>query len=115
LFAVPRELLPAVLGSASARLVPQQRKALAKDVERGGLAPDGAAWLVRAEAAVRERLATGDVLTAPQLREEVPEVAGTLDLWPGRTYGGPTPVAPRVLTVLSATGEVVRARQLHHW
>ncbi len=115
LFATPRDLLPAVLGSAGARLAAQQRRGLVRDVERGGLTRDGVTWLARAEQAVRDRLAGGESLSAPQLRAEVPEISGALNLNPGTTYGGATPVAPRVLTVLSAAGAVVRGRQTHHW
>ena len=45
LFAFPRDLLPAVWGSASARVLGQLRTRLAKEVESNGLADDGAAWL----------------------------------------------------------------------
>ena len=44
-FAFPRDLLPAVWGSASARVAAQLGARLAKEVEAAGLAPDGPAWL----------------------------------------------------------------------
>ncbi len=115
LFAVPRELLPAVVGSAGIRVADVQRKALIKDVERCELARDGSGWLRQAEAAVRDFLADGRQHTATEVRAAVPEVAGVLQMAPGKPYGGDAPVAPRVLTVLSAAGDVVRARQTHHW
>src|ERR1700712_5081004 len=43
-FAFPRDLLPAVRGSASARVAAQLSARLAKEVETCGLADDGAAW-----------------------------------------------------------------------
>lgn len=115
LFGVPRELLGDVLGSAGARLAAAQRRALVKDLERCGVARDGAAWLRDAESAVNAFLADGRQRTATEIREQVPEVAGVLQMAPGKPYGGDVPVAPRVLTVLSAAGDVVRARQTHHW
>ncbi|WP_235737086.1 winged helix DNA-binding domain-containing protein [Nocardioides alcanivorans] len=115
LFGVPRDLLGDVVGSAGARLVTQQRNALVKDVERCGLARDGTMWLRDAESAVNEFLAGGGQFTAAELRKQVPAVAGMLHMAPGKSYGGEVPVAPRVLTVLSAAGDVVRARQTHHW
>ena len=45
LFVFPRDLLPAAWGSASARVAATLSTRLAKEVETGGLADDGAAWL----------------------------------------------------------------------
>lgn len=39
-----------------------------------------------------------------QLRDEIPLLEGSLTYGTGRTWGGQTPVAPRVLTTLSAGG-----------
>ena len=55
----------------------------AKEVEAAGLAADGAAWLASAEAAALDRLADGGELSAPQLREQVPELDGRLDIGEG--------------------------------
>ena len=63
-FVFPRDLLPAAWGSACARVAPQIRSRLAKDVESGGIAEDGAAWVDRACAAVLARLADGSELSA---------------------------------------------------
>ncbi|CAM3380554.1 winged helix DNA-binding domain-containing protein [Nocardioides dubius] len=115
LFGVPVELMPAVVGSAGHRLVGQQRRAIARDVEKAGLSADGDAWVQTAEAAVSRLLADGGEFTAPQIRELLPEVAGTIDYAPGKSYGGAQPIAPRVLTAMSAHGSIVRARQHHHW
>ena len=43
-FAFPRELLPAVWGSASARVADQQVRRMAKEMETTGIAADGTAW-----------------------------------------------------------------------
>src|SRR5690606_39136983 len=45
LFGFTRDLLPAALGSASARVAEQQRRLVAADAERGGIAKEGARWL----------------------------------------------------------------------
>ena len=47
-FAFPRDLLPAVWGSASARVAGQQVRRLAKEMETAGVTDDGAAWTERA-------------------------------------------------------------------
>jgi len=115
LFVFPRELLPAAWGSASARVAAQLRARLAKEVEGAGLAEDGRAWLDAACAAVLARLADGSAASAQVLREEVPEIAGRIEMSPGKAYGGNFPIAPRVLTQLGVEGLTVRGRNGGHW
>lgn len=115
LFVFPRDLLPAAWGSASARVAAQLRPRLVKEVHAAGIADDGAAWLDRACAAVLERLGDGSSLSAQELREEVPEIAGRLDLSPGKSYGANVPVAPRVLTQLGVEAATVRGSNAGHW
>lgn len=115
LFAFPREVLPAVWGSASARVATEQRRVIARDVERGGVASDGGAWVDRACAAVVERLSDGSTLQAKELREQLPELDGRIDYALHKTYGGSHPIAPRVLTLLGAEGRIVRAENAGHW
>lgn len=115
LFVFPRELLPAAWGSASARVAAQHRARLAKEVEAGGLATDGAAWVDAACAAVLARLADGHEASAHALREELPELSGRVDVAVGKAYGGSIPIAPRVLTQLAVEGAIVRGRNGGHW
>ena len=111
LFVFPRDLLPAAWGSASARVATALRARLAKEVELSGLAPDGAAWLDAACAAVLARLADGGELDAQTLREQVPELAGRMGAFNGATAS----VAPRVLTQLAVETLLVRGRNGGHW
>jgi len=115
LFAFPRDLLPATLGSASARVAAEQHRLLAREVERHGIAEDGAAWLAAAEAAALALLADGVPRSARALREQLPELTGTMTLTPEKTYGGTYNVAPRVLTLLGAKGLIVRGPNAGHW
>jgi Winged helix DNA-binding domain len=115
LFVFPRELLPAAWGSASARVARAHRSRLAKDVEAGGLAADGGAWVDAAERATLARLADGSELSAAQLREDVPELDGRVHMSPGKPYGGHVPIAPRLLTQLGLEGRIVRGRNAGHW
>ena len=96
LFAFPRALLPAVWGSASARVEAQLRTRLAKEVVSNGLDPDGDAWLSRMTDEVLAALAEGPATTA-ELRERIPPLALRLELSPGKSYGGSFPIAPRLL------------------
>jgi hypothetical protein len=113
-FAFPRDLLPAVWGSASARVAAQLGARLAKEIESAGLAPDGAAWVRDACAAVLAELGSGPATTA-MLRERIPMLDVRLQVAPGKSYGGEFPVAPRVLSTLAADGAVLRGRNDGGW
>jgi hypothetical protein len=115
LWVFPRDLLPAAWGSASARVAAQLRPRLAKEVEEGGVAPDGAAWVDTACAAVLAHLEGGRELSAQELREQVPELAGRIDHAVGKSYGANVAIAPRVLTQLAVEGRLVRGRNGGHW
>jgi DNA glycosylase AlkZ-like len=115
LFCFPRELLPAAWGSASARVAAQLRPRLAKEVEAGGLAEDGAAWLDAACAAVLAHLADGREASAQAIREALPELTGRIDLAVGKSYGANVSIAPRVLTQLAVEHALVRGRNGGHW
>lgn len=115
LFVFPRDLLPAAWGSASARVAQGLGARLAKEVEAGGLAEDGARWLDEARRAVLARLEDGSELTAQELREQLPELEGRIDLAVGKAYGANVAMAPRVLTQLGVEGLLVRGRNRGHW
>lgn len=115
LFVFPRDLLPAAWGSASARVAAQQEALVARDVVKHGIADDGEAWLARARAAVLARLAGGAEVPAQQLREELPELAGRFVASPEKSYGGEFSIAPRVLGLLGARGDIVRGHNGGHW
>jgi len=116
LFVFPRDLLPAAWGSASARVAANEWQRIAKDAARAGLAADGDgdAWLKTAREAVLDALADGPA-GAQELREGIPELAGKVVISPGTTWGGEVPIAPRVLTQLGASGEIVRGANAGHW
>jgi Winged helix DNA-binding domain len=114
LFVFPRDLLPAAWGSASARVADRERRRTAKDVEAGGLADDGEAWLKEAREAVLGRLADGSALSAVTLREELPALEGKVRLGSGK-WQAEVSLAPRVLGALGAEGLIVRGRNEGHW
>jgi len=113
-FAFPRDLLPAVWGSASARVAAQLGARLAKEVEAAGLAADGQAWLREVCTAVLAELGTAPATTT-MLRERIPMLDARLQIAPGKSYGGEFPVAPRVLSTLAADGVVLRGRNDGGW
>ena len=113
LFAFPVDLLPAVRASAAARVATQQGALLARSVAAAGLATDGTAWVERACVQVLERLRQAPASTA-RLREQLPVLAARLAR-PESPASPPAPVAARVLTVLAASGQVVRGENTGAW
>lgn len=115
LFVFPRATLPAAQAAASDGVAARERRKLIGDVERAGLHADGAAWLDAACDAVRAALADGRTATMVELRRELPLLEGAIEFGQGKSWGGTMPVGPRVLTVLSAGGEIVRATNAGGW
>ena len=107
--------LPLIQAAASDRVADNERRKLVTDVQKAGVAADGEGWLDRACDAVIAHLAEHGPTTARQLREALPELAGTYDPAPGKRWGGDTPLSPRVLTVLSVRGDIVRGPNDGAW
>jgi hypothetical protein len=106
--------LAAVQSGGSDRVADGERRRLIADVQKAGITTDGTAWLDRASAAVLAHLSSGHADTAT-LRAALPELTGEWNPAPGKSWGAITPIAPRVLTVLSAQGHVVRGPNNGGW
>jgi hypothetical protein len=115
LFAFPRDLLPAVWGSASARVAAQLRTRFAKEIEGAGIAKRGDLWINRTFKAVLLSLAEDGPATTTELRERIPPLDRRVELSPGKKYGGVFPVAPRLLGMLGATGQIMRGANTGDW
>jgi hypothetical protein len=85
-----------------------------KLIEESGVASDGARWLRRARAAVLDALADGREATSTELRDELPILQRTVRSGSGK-WSADQPIAPRILTILSAEGRVVRATNRGAW
>jgi hypothetical protein len=107
--------LPLIQSAASDRVADNERRRLAADAVKAGLTADGEKWLDRACAAVLRHLVQHGPASARELRAALPELAGTYDYAPGKRWGGETPLAPRVLTVLSVRGDIVRGLNDGAW
>jgi hypothetical protein len=107
--------LTAVQAAASDRVAANERKRLVADVEKSGIADDGESWLGHASMAVLAYVDEHGPTSARELRAALPELAGDHDPAPGRRWGGATPVAPRVLTVLAVEGFLVRGPNDGTW
>ena len=114
-FAFPRDLLPAVWGSAAARVATQQRAQLGRDVAKAGITDDGPRWVEETTTAVLTLLHDRGPMTTAELRAALPALEARLVISPGKKYGGEFPVAPRVLTTLAASGVIVRGPNEGGW
>lgn len=107
--------LAMVQSAASDRVADNERRRLAADVHKAGVAADGDHWVDQACTAVLRHLAEHGPANSTELRAALPELAGTYDPAPGKRWGGTVPLAPRVLTVLSARGSIVRGPNDGAW
>lgn len=115
LFVFPREAMNVAQAGASDRVADTERRRLIKDVEQAGLYPDGERWLADASARVLTTLAGGREATSTELRADIPLLEGAIEYGKGRSWGGKVSLGPRVLTVLSAAGRIVRGSNDGAW
>jgi hypothetical protein len=115
LWVVRSDELAMIQSVASDRVASNERRRLIADVEKAGVAVDGAVWVDTACAAVLRHLRRHGPTSARDLRAALPELAGSHDPAPGRQWGGATPLAPRVLTVLGVRGDIVRGPNDGGW
>jgi hypothetical protein len=115
LFVFPRETLPLAQAGASDRVADAERRRLIRHVEGAGLYPEGERWLAEASEEVLAALSGGREATSSELREEISLLEGSMTYGEGKSWGGQLPVGPRVLTTLSAAGQIVRASNDGGW
>jgi hypothetical protein len=115
LFVFPRETLGFAQAGASNRVAATERRRLIRDVEKAGLFDDGENWLSQASEQVLGALSGGREATSSELRAEIPLLDGSITYGEGKTWGGPVPIGPRVLTTLSAAGKIVRSSNDGKW
>ena len=115
LWVVSADDLPIIQAAASNRVAANEHRRLIADLHKAGLAADGEQWLATACSAVLAHLGRHRPFSGTELRAALPEISGTYDPAPGKPWGGMVPVAPRVLTVLSARGEIVRGPNDGSW
>lgn len=113
-WAVATDLLPVVQGAASDDIATAQRRGLAREIIKAGVSDDGARWVSDAETAVVAVLATTGPLSGRDLSRRVPALQAKLTYGSGdkaQTVG----VISRIMTILSASGQVTRARPGGAW
>ena len=108
LFVFPRDLLPAVWPSASARVAATERARMTRDVVRAG---QDAGWLDRARAGVLAALdGLPDGRSAQEVRAAVPMLDAKFEGTPGEFWS-----VSRVLTHLGLTADIVRGANTAGW
>jgi len=113
-FVFPRELLPAVWGSASARVAGQQERRMAAEMERAGLTDDGVAWTREHLALVRRMIEADGPLTTAEVREALPALDARVTRGKGQ-YQADVAVASSVIVALAASGAIVRGENGGGW
>jgi hypothetical protein len=113
-WAVATDLLPVVQAAASDIVAAAERRRLARDLERCGIAEDGAAWILKAERAALRTLETKGPSFGRELSAEVPMLRTKLTLGSG-AKAQEIGVVTRIMTILSASGQVTRARAGGGW
>jgi hypothetical protein len=114
LFVVDRDDLPDVQSAASDRVAGSEARKMIRMIEKDGIAPDGNRWLEQAKSLVMAALDGGREATSAELRDELEMLQGTVSYGSGR-WAADLPIAPRILTILSAEGRVVRATNRGDW
>ena len=113
-FAFPRDLLPAVWGSASARVAGQQVRRLASEMEAAGVTEDGAAWTQQHLTLARQLIETDGPLTTAELRSRVPALDARVTRGKG-AYQADVAIAAQVIVALAASGAIVRGANDGGW
>lgn len=113
-FTVPRDLLPAVWGSAAARVAGQQWRRLVGDVEKVGVR-DGAAWAEEHLEAALALIGRHGGLATAELRELLPALDLRLTRGAGSAWEAQVAVARQVVTVLGAQGRLLRGPNDGTW
>ena len=114
LFAFPRDLVPAALGSSSDRVAAALSSRIIRAVTDNGLATDGEAWLDRACQQVAEAVTAAGALSNAEIRERVPMVRGQVQVGRG-TWGQAVQVSPWVCTLLGLRGRLTRGVPVGEW
>jgi len=115
LFAVPREHVGIVLVGAGADIGRQQRTLLKKMLIESEITDDPGPWIDRAEAAALAAMHGAGEIISTDLAAADPLLGTRIEIAPGTKYATSVSIASRLLTLLSAEGQVVRTRPRGGW
>lgn len=115
LFVMTRPMLAEAVGAVGPRVAASERTSLLRDLRRPDGPDDPEGWIVRARDAVLREFAGGASWSASQLRARLPEFDIEIMRDEGKSYGGPSPILPRILNFMAALGDVVRGHDDAPW
>jgi hypothetical protein len=115
LFVFSLELAAVVQAACTQAIAAAQRRRFAKQIEEGGIAADGEAWLDRACAAALKALEALGEAYATELSAEVPRLRKKVSFGAGKKWAGSVSMTTWVLFLLAADGLVVRGRPRGAW
>jgi hypothetical protein len=115
LFVFPRPALADAVSAVSARVAASERTNMLRDLRRADHFPDPEGWIGNARAAVSNALTGGRAASATELRKELPALEGTIRYAEDKSWGGVTQMGPRVLSHMSASGDIVRGPNDGNW
>ena len=115
LFVFPLDLAAVVHAACTESIAAAQRRRYAKEIEKGGIAKNGARWLARAETATMKALEARGEAFATDLSSDVPQLRRKIHYGEGKTWAGSTSMTSWVLFLLAADGRIVRGRPRGAW
>lgn len=111
IFAFGRDLLPAAIAGPGERVAGQERRKTIKELGGDAAAEQTLARLEDLAVTALDKTP----LSTTELRKAHPEIDIRIHTAPGTKWGGEQPIAPRLMTILSAAGRVVRGPNDAHW
>lgn len=114
-FAVPVDLVAACLAGAADTVARDQRRLLEKMLTEAEVTNDPASWVREVERVAVAAVAAAGEMTSAELGKVDERLATRVAFSPGTPYETSTAVASRILTLMSAEGEIVRARPRGTW
>ncbi|MGB3301454.1 winged helix DNA-binding domain-containing protein [Gordonia sp. (in: high G+C Gram-positive bacteria)] len=115
LFVMSRPVLAEAVGAVGSRVAASERTNMLRDLRRSDDVSDPEAWLVAAHDAVLAEFGDGAAFSASELRKRLPDFDIEVMISPGKSYGGLSPLLPRMLNFMAAAGEVVRGPNDAAW
>ncbi|EGD54369.1 winged helix DNA-binding domain-containing protein [Gordonia neofelifaecis] len=115
LFVMTRPVLADAVGAIGLRVAASERTNMLRDLRRDDGPADPEGWIDRGRAAVLAQFADGSSRSASELRKLLPEFDIEIMRDEHKSYGGPSPMLPRLLNYLAARGDVVRGVNAADW
>ncbi len=117
LFVVPRGVAAVMDAACTRTIAAAERRRLIRWLEEQEVVPAGGAarWVQRVCEATLDALERRGEATARELSTDVPELRKRLSFGQDKRWGGTMGVSTRILFLLAADGDVVRAKPLGSW